>query len=473
MRTLLPFLCAYGASAGVALLLRPLFERLGLTSTVRFDRWGSRAVALAGGPAVVVGVLAGVLLFAPLSQRSLVFLGAFVFVALVGFRDDLRPLPPAAKIVAQVAAGALLVVGGIYVDVYFPLLGVPLSLLWFSSTSNAVNLIDNMDGVAAGVVAILCGWIAYAASTAGAGGCATAAAATAGAAAGVLPLNFPPARVFLGDSGALSLGLAAGALAVWATWRQASSLLVSLLVPLLFLAVPLYEVLFVGTTRAGRGASPVRGGRDHIAHRLSAAGLPPQGVALVFWAFAALTGACGALLADRPVLLLGAFATVCVLAGAAAVPIARLHRPRSPHETLTGGGLLHALTTHWRPTLLVTLDAAAFAVAFIAANVLRFGVDIEPAFSAAIARALPVHVASKLAAFLLAGRYRGSRPGALRLAGDVLTASLVSVAVLTFAFRFRHLSRGAFVIDLAVTFALCWLLRRAVACGAGASEEKR
>ncbi|MCX7704163.1 MAG: undecaprenyl/decaprenyl-phosphate alpha-N-acetylglucosaminyl 1-phosphate transferase, partial [Planctomycetota bacterium] len=254
------FLLAYGLSASSAFFFVPLLRRLGLVSHPRPDRLGERKIALAGGFSLLFGFVFTLFVFGLFSEKELFSVALLsIAVGIIGFLDDIRHLPPSAKLSLLLLTSGALILSGVFVNIYFPVLGVPLSFLWFAGVPNAFNLIDNADGIASGVGAISAFTIGVSAYIDENLPCSIAALSLAGASCGVLVHNFPPARVFLGDCGSLSLGFALSALAVIATWREASSLLMMLTIPLLFVALPLFDTLFVTVSRLSRGISPLQG----------------------------------------------------------------------------------------------------------------------------------------------------------------------------------------------------------------------
>ncbi|MHB1446245.1 MAG: MraY family glycosyltransferase [Acidimicrobiales bacterium] len=254
-------------------------------------------------------------------------LGLGVGLAFLGLLDDLKDLAIWPRLLVEVAAGVVVYWTGTRADVS----GVPgsadlvLTVLWVVGITNAFNLLDNVDGLSAGVAAIA------ALAMAGVGlvndqyFVPLLALALAGCAAGFLRLNFHPARIHMGDAGSLFLGFVLGVLAL--RLRAHTAHQVSFAVPLVALAVPILDTGLVATTRAWERLNPFRGRRDHISHRLVALGWSVPGAVGAIYAVAA---ACGALAigltrVGRGVgfAVAGSLAGLAVLAGAglARVPV--------------------------------------------------------------------------------------------------------------------------------------------------------
>ena len=209
------------------------------------------------------------------------FLGIFAAIALVfaaGLADDLYGLPPLGKLAAQLVAAAIVLATGTHVQlVHNEVLGDAIAVVWLVGLTNAFNLLDNMDGLAATLAAIAFGFFAIDAVTIHPSD-ATLAFALAGglACVGFLPFNLRrtgPALVFMGDSGSQMLGFALAALGLAASWRVAGTTVATLMLPMLILAVPILDTTLVTVVRLLDGRPIYQGGRDHTSHRLVRYGL--------------------------------------------------------------------------------------------------------------------------------------------------------------------------------------------------------
>lgn len=441
-------LLSYAVGVVVVAFAAPLYAKAGLVSRVRRDRWGQRSVPLCGGVGLLCGFACGLLFAHTVKAVAVVVVAAALF--LLGTIDDAKGgLKPSQKLGVSLLFVAPLIPTGIYVNICFPYLGVVLSLLWFAGMAHAMNLLDNMDGVASGVGAVSALGLSIAALGWGEVEVGVMSAALCGAVLAVLVFNFPPARVFLGDAGSLPLGAALAALSVWATWREASGVLVSVLFPLLVLGVPLLDTLFVTTTRPLRGSRPFCGGRDHIAHRLAALGLSPRLVLLLFVGASAVATA-GAVLARNNILwLLFCFLVVVAAGGVLAALLARYGQ---------GGVRLRHIIKQKTAFLVAVFDVPLFGAAFLLAYLVRFGMTIPAVYHKTVAAALPVVVSAKIAAFLLGGAYEEAL--SLRRFGRCCAlGTLVAIAVLTLAMRFADLSRLAFAADFGFCFLFCGAVR--------------
>jgi UDP-GlcNAc:undecaprenyl-phosphate GlcNAc-1-phosphate transferase len=321
----LAYALVFGATALAAFVATPLVRRLAVRCSF-IDHPSDRKVhprptPTLGGLALWFAVLVGlVVAYALPSFRSLfeassepvgVALAGTVMVALGGY-DDVRSLSVPAKVAGQVlAAGILLLYGVQLVYFWFPGLGVlslsadlalPLTLLWVLAMVNAVNLIDGLDGLAAGVVAIAAGAFFTYAQQAGQpiwGAVPSPASllsvVVAGAAVGFLPHNLNPARIFMGDSGSMLLGLVLAAATISGVGRtdaptnsDLAALAIPVAIPLLVLAVPFTDVAFAIVRRVRRGRPVTRPDKEHIHHRLLEIGHSHRAAVLLMYLWSAL-----------------------------------------------------------------------------------------------------------------------------------------------------------------------------------------
>lgn len=273
---LLIFLTALVFSALSVPLARRVALRTGVVDVPSARKVHAAPVPLLGGAAIYAAfMLALVVLGDRFYIRELVgiLLGA-TLVSLFGLADDRWGLNAYLKLGGQVLAGAVLILGGTQVRLFGPeWLNWALTLLWVVGITNALNLLDNMDGLSAGVTTVAAAFFLLLAAMGGQFLVGAMAAALVGACIGFLRYNLNPATIFMGDTGALFLGFLLSALAIklrfpsnvpWVTW----------LVPVCVLALPIFDTSLVFFARLRRGKNPLTTpGKDHVSHRLTALGL--------------------------------------------------------------------------------------------------------------------------------------------------------------------------------------------------------
>ncbi len=460
-------------------LVRGASVALGRIAQVRRDRWHRRPTPTLGGVAIflgfgltVIGFLLlgmeprpylvaggrGILPWAP--WEGLVAAGTLAF--LVGLADDFLRMNPVSKLLGQLTGASLLVMSGIGLWITGNhTLDVLVSLLWFVGMTNALNLLDNMDGLAAGVAVIAALFLAAIFTMENRPPLALFSLALAGAAGGFLLFNYPPAKIFMGDSGSLFLGMTLAGLALSPGAGLSRSLLAVVGVPALVLAVPILDTTLVTVSRLLEGRSPAQGGRDHTSHRLVRLGLSEERAVLLLWVLAAMGGGVGLLLRTAP-------RTTAVAVGGLAVMVLALlggyllqvHFENLRQEGVKPTQLYQRVAALHRryPVLLLALDGLVFALAYYGAYLLRWDdprLQLELEY---FKRSLPVVLAVKMTVFGVSGVYRMSlRHFSLRDALTVSRSVLLGtafVALALLALQRTGLSRGVLAVDFLLALPL-------------------
>ena len=230
------------------------------------------------------------------SSELLGILGGCAILFVAGFVDDVYTLKPVAKLAAQFAAAALVLASGLTVEIVGnDVLATAVGLVWLVGITNAFNLLDNMDGLAASLATVACAVFAVAALDQDSGELALVVAlALGGACLGFLPFNLRPgrsARVFMGDSGSQVIGFGLASLALASSWTTAGATLTSLVLPLLVLAIPILDTTLVTVRRTIERRPVTQGGTDHSSHRLVYYGLSEQQAVAALTLLASLLGA--------------------------------------------------------------------------------------------------------------------------------------------------------------------------------------
>lgn len=288
--SLLAFFVLVAGTAALTALATPAFavfaERRGLVVAPRQDRWHRRATPLLGGAAIAVGVLVVLVMLLPAGRTAETILVAGAAAFALGLLDDFRGLAPTTKLVGQMMVAAMLVFGGIRVElVDLPPVSFLLTAFWVVAIMNALNLMDNMDGLAAGIAAIAAAILGLTTLTREPL-VALVAGTTAGAALGFLVHNFHPARVFMGDAGSLLLGFMLATTALLHTTASVANVGLAVIGPIAVLALPIFDTVFVTVARRLAGRPVGKGGRDHTSHRLAALGLSDRDTVLLLYVVA-------------------------------------------------------------------------------------------------------------------------------------------------------------------------------------------
>jgi len=292
----------FAASLGLTPLSRQIAMRLGVVDKPNQRKIHLDHKPLMGGLAIYVAFTLSLLLFSP--PQHLVQLGAVLagaaFLALIGLLDDRYELGIKSKLVAQVIAAIMVIASGITISLFkTPWLDYPLTVLWIVALTNAVNFLDNMDGLTAGLSAIAGAFFMGIAFTEGLTLVSSLAAAVLGSAVGFLVYNFSPASSFMGDMGALVLGFVLAVLGIKLEFAD-QPFSVTWMVPLLVLALPLFDICLVVVTRISEGRSPGQAGKDHTSHRLMSLGLSQRKTLIVLYASCLFFGTLGWLVSAAP-----------------------------------------------------------------------------------------------------------------------------------------------------------------------------
>jgi UDP-GlcNAc:undecaprenyl-phosphate GlcNAc-1-phosphate transferase len=454
---------AVAAAAVLALVLTPLVRllarRIGMVAKPKTDRWHKKPTAMLGGVAIWLSVVISYFAFVPRTPYGWVIMAASTFLFLVGLVDDFLHTKPYQKLIGQVMGSAFVIYYGLSLPwTSYSALNVAITIFWLIGVTNALNLLDNMDGLATGIAVIASGFLALSFLSTGQLVEALTLMTFAGALLGFLVFNSNPASIFMGDSGSMFIGffLASAAL-VNVSGGRSRSLLPVLAVPILVLFIPIFDTTFVTILRKFSGRAASRGGRDHTSHRLVALGMSERHAVWMLYGFAALSGVL-ALLVQRVKLdvSLAAIAGFTVLLTLIGVYLAGVKvydeteevlalRDNSPYAFLVD-------LSYKRRIFEVLLDVILILLAYWSAYAVKFGALSGSAAWTLFLRTLPVLVFVKMAAFLVMGVYRGiwrytSLDDLIVFAKAVLLSSVLSVLAILFAFRFAGFSRTIFIID--------------------------
>ncbi len=275
----------FGAALCLTPLTRQIAMRLGVTAAPNKRNIHSSHVPLMGGAAIYIAFALSLLLFSPpdhLRELGAIVAGASM-LALIGYLDDRRHLSPRIRLAVMTAAALVAIWAGVQIRLFNnPLIDIPLTLFWIVALINAVNWIDNMDGLAAGTAAISAGFFLLLALTQGQILVSLLAAAIFGSALGFLIYNFNPSSTFMGDMGAYTLGFVLAILAIKLKFAG-QQLEVSWMAPVFVLALPVLDINLAIVTRLLERRPLMLAAKDHVSHRLLGLGLSQrQTLALLY-----------------------------------------------------------------------------------------------------------------------------------------------------------------------------------------------
>lgn len=309
LRSLFAFLCAIAVSLAATPLVKKLAFRFGAIDVPKdARRMHKKPIPLWGGIAIYLGFIVSVLIFVkPDLELAGILIGASLIVIL-GAVDDRYELNAKIKFLVQIAAAAIPIACGLRIEVLsnffgddgsriaLSFLSIPLTLIWIVGVCNAVNLIDGLDGLACGVstIAALSTFLVVIQHD----NAVTAAviAALAGACIGFLPYNFNPAKIFMGDSGALFLGFILATVSISGNFKMHT--MINFGLPFIVLGLPIFDTTFAILRRVIHGKKPWEADRGHIHHKLIDRGMSQKQAVAVLYAISAVLGLSAVLLTN-------------------------------------------------------------------------------------------------------------------------------------------------------------------------------
>lgn len=301
------YVCLTLLVAGVvSLLLTPVIKTLsfkvGAVDVPKDSRrMHDHPIPRLGGLAIFLGFMVAVLLFVPLDKAKQGMLLGAVIIVILGIFDDIYALPARLKFVVQIAAALVATLMGNRIERLTnpnifsenPLwelgwLSIPVTVIWIVAITNAVNLIDGLDGLACGVSTISSVTMLVIALLVSEQDVAVVMAALAGACIGFLPYNFNPAKIFMGDTGSTFLGFIMATMSVQGMFKMYN--IISFVVPFLMLGLPIFDVCFAVVRRISKGQSPMSPDRSHVHHKLIDMGMSQKQAVGTLYVVSAILG---------------------------------------------------------------------------------------------------------------------------------------------------------------------------------------
>ena len=337
----LALVCAAVVSCALTPLVKVLAKKVGAMDIPKDERRMHRVpIPRMGGMAIFLGFMVSVLIFQKLSisaELQGILLGA-VIIVILGVMDDILTLPALPKFCVQIAAAVIVVLYGCRIEHFmgFTLpdwLSYPVTVIWIVAITNAINFIDGLDGLAAGVSAISAGTMLIVAlllvPDPTAMICAVLLAALVGACVGFIPYNFNPATIFMGDTGSTFLGFMLACISVFGLFKPYA--VISFAVPFLVLGLPIFDICFAVIRRVAKGQSPMHADRGHVHHRLIDMGFSQKQAVAISYLLSAILGLSAVVLTDRGEVQAMIFLLAIVIVGAIGVGlIFGKHHPKKP-----------------------------------------------------------------------------------------------------------------------------------------------
>jgi len=289
---MLIFATALVFAIGGTPIARRLAVHVGIVATPGAHRMHTGTIPMLGGVAIYGAFLVALILFADrffIPQLIGIFVGA-TWVSFLGALDDRLRLTAGLKLIGQVLGALILIITGVTVDLlHVPVLDAAITMFWVIGITNAMNLLDNMDGLSGGVAAVAAAFFLLISALNGQYLVGSLSAAMLGASIGFLVYNFNPASIFMGDTGSLFIGFVLAAVGI--KLKFSSPVLYTWFIPIMVLGLPIFDTTLVFVSRLRGGLNPLtHPGTDHMSHRLVARGFTKREAVLISYLVAGALG---------------------------------------------------------------------------------------------------------------------------------------------------------------------------------------
>lgn len=462
-----PFLIgaiAFAASVALTFGVRAFAHRFGYVAKPKADRWHKRPTAMMGGVAIFLATAFVSLVFVHQTNQSLIILGGGAFLFVVGLIDDILHIKPYQKLIGQFIGVGIILSSGLTL----PWTGsdnvnIGITAFWLIGVTNAVNLLDNMDGLAGGIAAIAAATLAIGFASGGQTNEVLLVSVFVGALAGFLIFNFNPASIFMGDCGSLFVGFyLSSAVLLTETGGRSRGLVSVLAVPALILFVPIFDTTFVTILRKMGGRKASQGGRDHTSHRLVALGLSERSAVLMLYGFAILAGILSLLVreleATQSIALIVFFVLVLTIIGVYLSKV-KVYEEQDEELALKNHAVFGFLInfSYKRRVFEVVMDALLVMLCYYSAYALLFDSFAYTENWAIYLKSLPILIVMHLFAFLAVGVYRGiwrytSVRDSVTFFKGVVLGTILSILALLLLYRFQNFSRAVFFVNAIFLF---------------------
>ncbi len=340
---------AFVMSFAATPVIKTFARKIGAMDVPRDDRrMHDHPIPRLGGLAIFLGFLLSVLLFAQITKQVRGILLGSVVIVIIGVMDDTFTLKPWMKLLGQIAAAVIAIMHGIEINVltnpiqlfsegYLVLnwLSLPITLIWIVAITNAVNLIDGLDGLSVGVSAIASVTMLVISLLVSESNVAIILAALVGACVGFIPYNINPAKIFAGDTGALLLGYILSTMSIIGLFKTYA--IISFAVPFIVLGLPIFDTAWAFFRRIAKGQKPWMPDRQHLHHRLMNLGLSQKQAVAILYCVSIVLGLSAVVLATSGAVKALIFALCFIVAAAGGVLIMRSSLKNHNHTAKDNG----------------------------------------------------------------------------------------------------------------------------------------
>ena len=373
--------------------------------------------------------------------------------------DDLKEVKPYTKFVFQVVVTIIVILFGLKIKIIpHVYIAIPLTVFWIVGITNALNILDNMDGLSCGITLVSSICIFIYAMQNNLHLVMMFSSVLSGTTLGFLIFNFNPAKIFMGDCGSLLLGFLLSTVTILGTWQEATNLLFVLIVPLFILVIPIFDTSLVTFYRKKHGQFISEGGKDHSSHRLVFLGLSERRAVLILMGISLFFGiliVCLSSLDFFTILILFSVLFVCLLFFGIFLGGISVYADET-RKSLQRKGLIHSVILYKKQVLQIIVDIIVINIAYISAYLLKFEGIMSDDSMRLIETSLPIMILVKISIFSIFGLYKSEWRyigihDMIKVFKGVSLSTLLCIAIIFILYRFKGYSRAVFVNDYVLT----------------------
>ena len=459
IKYLIPFFSSFILSVFITPFIIKLSHRYGLVAVPKENRWHKKPTALLGGVGIYLSFIIPALIFVPLNKLTIGIFFCITAIFGLGLYDDLREVKPYTKFVFQVVVTIIVILFGLKIKIIpHVYIAIPLTVFWIVGITNALNILDNMDGLSCGITLVSSICIFIYAMQNNLYLVMLFSSVLSGTTLGFLIFNFNPAKIFMGDCGSLFLGFLLSTITILGTWQEATNLLFVLIVPLFILVIPIFDTTLVTFYRKKHGQLVSQGGKDHSSHRLVFLGLSEKRAVFILMGISLFFGiliVCLSGLDLFTILILFSVLFVCLLFFGIFLGGIRVYADET-RKSLQRKGLINSVILYKKQVLQILVDIIVINIAYISAYLLKFEGIVSDENMRLIETSLPIMILVKISFFSIFGLYKSEWRyigihDMIKVFKGVSISTLLCIAIIFILYRFKGYSRAVFVNDYVLT----------------------
>ena len=459
VKYLIPFFSSFILSVFITPFIIKLSHRYGLVAVPKENRWHKKPTALLGGVGIYLSFIIPALIFVPLNKLTIGIFFCITAIFGLGLYDDLREVKPYTKFVFQVVVTIIVILFGLKIKIIpHVYIAIPLTVFWIVGITNALNILDNMDGLSCGITLVSSICIFIYAMQNNLYLVMLFSSVLSGTTLGFLIFNFNPAKIFMGDCGSLFLGFLLSTITILGTWQEATNLLFVLIVPLFILVIPIFDTTLVTFYRKKHGQLVSQGGKDHSSHRLVFLGLSEKRAVFILMGISLFFGiliVCLSSLDFFTILILFSVLFVCLLFFGIFLGGIRVYADET-RKSLRRKGLINSVILYKKQVLQILVDIIVINIAYVSAYLLKFEGIVSDENMRLIETSLPIMILVKISFFSIFGLYKSEWRyigihDMIKVFKGVSISTLLCIAIIFILYRFKGYSRAVFVNDYVLT----------------------